>query len=396
MRRRALRPPLMSLIERYILKIAFNAFAACLIALTGVIWITQALRELDLLTGKGQTILVFLTVTGLSLPALVTVISPVALFIATIYTLNKLNGDSELIVMSAAGMAPTHLMKPFVSLAAFVCIVVGFTTIYLMPASFQELRDLVTKIRADFVANMIKEGQFTTLDNGITFHYRERAGDALLGIFMQDRREQGRAIVYLAERGQTVESDGQAYLVLEKGSVHRQEPNSRDSSIVAFERYAVDLSAFNQEGGEVVYKPRERSTTKLMFPDTSEVYYQIQEGRFRAELHDRLSSWLYPLAMMMIAFAALGDPRTTRQGRGAAVAAAIIGVVALRIAGFAASSAAVRSPTGSMAVYAVPLGSIVVSLLLILNGSLSRRLAARWSALVGMVPLPRLPRLGRA
>ena len=70
-----------------------------------VIDITQALRELDLLTGKGQTILVFLTVTGLSLPALVTVISPVALFIATIYTLNKLNSDSELIVMSAAGMA---------------------------------------------------------------------------------------------------------------------------------------------------------------------------------------------------------------------------------------------------------------------------------------------------
>ena len=35
-----------------------------------------------------------------------------------------------------------------------------------------------------------------------------RAGDALLGIFMQDRREQGRTIVYLAERGQTVEANG--------------------------------------------------------------------------------------------------------------------------------------------------------------------------------------------
>ena len=109
----------MKLIESYILKIAFNAFAACLIALTAVIWITQALKELDLLTGKGQTILVFLTVTGLSLPALITVISPVALFIAVVYTLNKLNGDSELIVMSAAGMAPTRLIKPFLSLSAF-------------------------------------------------------------------------------------------------------------------------------------------------------------------------------------------------------------------------------------------------------------------------------------
>jgi lipopolysaccharide export system permease protein len=386
----------MTLIERYILKIAFSAFAACLVALTGVIWITQALRELDLLTGKGQTLFVFLTVTGLSLPALVTVISPVALFIATLYTLNKLNSDSELIVMSAAGMPPRRLIRPFVALGAFVCCVVGMMTVYLMPASFQELRDLVTKIRADFVANLVKEGQFTTLDNGITFHYRERAGDALLGIFMQDRRDPKKTIVYLAERGQTTESNGQAYLVLEKGSVHRQQPDSRDSSIVAFERYAVDLSAFNQEDGDVVYKPRERSTTQLLFPNENEPYYQFQEGRFRAELHDRLSSWLYPLAMMMIAFAALGDPRTTRQGRGMAIAVAVVAVVALRIAGFAASSATVRTSWGIAAVYGAPLLAVGIAMLMIFHGSLMRRVGARVDALTGRLTMPRLPLPRRA
>jgi lipopolysaccharide export system permease protein len=179
--------------------------------------------------------------------------------------------------------------------------------------------------------------------------------------------------------------------------VHRQQPNSRDSSIVAFERYAVDLSAFNQDGGgDIVYKPRERSTTQLLFPDAGEPYYQFQAGRFRAELHDRLSTWLYPLAMMMIAFAALGDPRTTRQGRGIAIALAVVGVVALRIAGFAASSAAVRSPLGVVAIYGAPFAAMAVSLLLVFQGSLKRRLAAWASATVGRWPLPRLPRLGRA
>ncbi|HZA92544.1 MAG TPA: LPS export ABC transporter permease LptF, partial [Gemmatimonadales bacterium] len=302
----------MTLLERYILKITFSAFAACLLALTGVIWITQALRELDLLTGKGQTFLIFLTVTGLSLPALISVIAPVAFFLATIYTLNKLNGDSELIVMSAGGMPPGRLLRPFLALAAFVCMAVGIISIHIMPASFQEMRQLFTKIRADFVGTMAKEGQFISLENGITFHYRERQGDSLLGIFMEDLREKNKAIVYLAERGQTAEQNGTSYLVLQTGSVQRKEPNSRDSSIVAFERYAVDLSAFNKEGGEVVYKPRERSTMQLLFPDKSEPIYQEQSGRFRAELHERLSSWLYPLAMMMIAFAALGEPRTTR------------------------------------------------------------------------------------
>lgn len=377
----------MTLLERYILKIAFSAFAACLIALTGVIWITQALRELDLLTGKGQTILIFLTVTGLSLPALISVIAPVALFMATIYTLNKLNGDSELIVMSAGGMAPRRLLRPFIALATFISIVVGMISLYLMPASLQEMRMLFTRIRADFVASMAKEGQFITLDNGITFHYRERAGDALLGIFMEDQRDKAKPIVYLAERGQTVEQNGQAYLVLEKGSVQRKDPKSRDSSIVAFERYAVDLAAFNQENNEVVYKPRERSTMQLLFPDKNEHLYKAQTGRFRAELHDRFSAWLYPLAMMAIAFAALGEARTTRQGRGVAIATAIAAVVVLRVLGFAASSAVARTPMAIVAIYGVPLSGIAICLLLIFKGAKIRSLNARIrSALLALRP----------
>jgi len=319
----------------------------------------------------------FFTVTLLSLPALVTVIAPVAVFVATLYALNKLNGDSELIVMSAAGVPPGRLLRPFLLLGMCVVGLVLWMTVWLMPDSFAGLRDLLTKIRTDFVANIVKEGQFTTLDQGITFHYRERSGQALLGIFLQDRREPGKTIIYLAERGQTSEIDGQSYLVLEKGSVQRQAPNSRDSTIVGFERYAVDLSAFGQDGSNVVYKPRERSTSALLFPDKNEPYYQLQANRFRAELHDRLSAPLYPLAFMLIAFAALGDARTTRQGRGAAIAIAIAVMGLTRILGFAASSAVLRNPTAIYAVYGVPLVTMVGSLFIIMAGPRTKAVGAR-------------------
>jgi len=36
-----------------------------LVSLTGVIWITQALRGIDLMTSQGQTIITFLGVTSL-------------------------------------------------------------------------------------------------------------------------------------------------------------------------------------------------------------------------------------------------------------------------------------------------------------------------------------------
>ena len=375
-------------IERYIFRIALGAFLACLIGLTGTIWVTQALRELDLITAKGQTLLIFLFVTGLSLPTLVIVIAPMALFIAVIYALNKLNGDSELIVMSAAGMRPRAILRPFLTLALMVSFLVGFLTIVVMPASFQELRDVITRVRGDFIANVVKEGQFTALDNGITFHFRERGQNGtLLGLFIQDSREAGKTKVYLADRGNAVEVEGQSYLALEKGSVLQQQKDSRDSSILTFERYTIDLAAFAPPDSDVIYKPRERSTTQLLFPDRTEGYFMLQKGRFRAELHDRLSSWLYPLALAFIAFAALGDPRTTRQGRGVAVAGAVLAVVLLRIAGFAATSAAARSAGAVAAVYAVPLLAIALSSLVIFQGPAVRAFNARLAAsLRGLAP----------
>ena len=157
----------MSLVERYILKHATIVFLAALGALTAVIWVTQALRDFDLMTTKGQTLLVFLRATGLVVPSLVMVIAPMALFGAIIFALNRLNADSELIVMSASGVATGRLLRPFLTLTFGVTLVVGALSLWLMPWSFAELRDLIQKVRADFLARIVREGQFVTLDKEI-------------------------------------------------------------------------------------------------------------------------------------------------------------------------------------------------------------------------------------
>jgi lipopolysaccharide export system permease protein len=95
--------------------------------------------------------------------------------------------------------------------------------------------------------------------------------------------------------------------------------------------------------------------------------------------------------MVAIAFAALGDPRTTRQGRGLSIAAAVVGVIVLRIAGFAASSAVVRTPAAVVAVYGIPLLAIVISLMLILQGATLRSIRAKAGALFGRIAFPSRP-----
>lgn len=368
-------------LDRYVLKIATVASIVLLVGLTSVIWVTQALREIDLLTGKGQTIYIFFTVTLLSLPALIAGIAPVALFMATVYTLNRLNGDSELIVMNAAGIAPRRLTRPFVVLTIATAVLVAWMSLIVMPAGFRALRDLITLIRADFVANVVKEGQFVTLNSGVTFHYRERQGDALMGIFMQDRRDPAQPAIYIAERGRTVEAEGSSFLMLEKGTIQRETKKSDTTSIISFERYALNLSALSGEstggpgegdGDGTIYKPRERTTWALIRQDPNEPYYQIQAGRFRAELHNRLSAPLYPIAFMLMAFAALGEARTTRQGRALAIQSAILLVAAVRIGAYAAWTSAVRSELATAMLYILPIGAIVCSLVLIMYGQTVR------------------------
>ena len=192
----------MSRIERYVLRTATTAFLTGLVILTGVIWITQALRQIDLLTSKGQTILIFFMMTGLALPSLVGIIAPVALFAGILYTLNKLNGDSELVVMSASGVSPGRLLRPLALLSAAVFAIVAAIYIQVLPWTFGAIENLTTFVRADFISNFARPGAFSDLELGFVFHYRERTPDgALRGVFMQDRRDPAHVSTYIAEAG---------------------------------------------------------------------------------------------------------------------------------------------------------------------------------------------------
>src|SRR3954468_18943158 len=115
----------MGSIGRYIFRTTFGAFLVVLISVTTLMWITQALRNIDLMTGQGQTMLVFVGITGLIIPLLMLLIAPIALMIAVAHVLSKLGNDSELIVMNAAGMAPRQIFKPFAAVGVVVSLIVA-------------------------------------------------------------------------------------------------------------------------------------------------------------------------------------------------------------------------------------------------------------------------------
>jgi lipopolysaccharide export system permease protein len=349
-----------SSIDRYIFRTVFGAFLLILLSLTGIIWITHALREIDLITNQGQTILVFLGITGLLIPILAQVIAPIAFVIAVVYAIDKLNGDAELVVMNAAGMSPWRLFRPFLAAAVTVGVLVGFISAYLSPSLQRELRDRATRVRTDLVTNIVQPGRFLTIEGGLTFHIRERRSNGeLSGILIDDRRSPEMRSTFLAEQGSIVKKDGGTFLLLENGSIQRLEKGRFEPRIVLFERYAFDLSRFtNDVPAQLTHLPaRERYLWQLFALDPNDPLVKAQPGHFRADLHDRLLAPIYPLAFVVIAFAAIGGPRTTRQSRGFAVALAIGGVAALRLIGFACIVLSIQTRTALVVLY----GSVILA-----------------------------------
>jgi lipopolysaccharide export system permease protein len=335
----------MGSIGRYIFRTTFGVFLVVLISLTAVIWVTQALRDIDLITSEGQTILTFVGITSLIIPFLIMTIAPIALIIAVTHVLNKLSTDSEIIVMNAAGMSPWLLLRAFMSVAFVVSLMVCVISTYFAPKGLRMLRDWVTNVHAHVVSTVVQPGRLTTIQSGVTFHIRERRNNGqLFGVFLDDRRNPNERITIIAEVGELVESDNGTFLILQNGILQRQQPEERDPAMVAFDSYAFDLSQFASGPQAVNYSIRERYLWQLIFPDPNDRSYIEQPNRFRAELHDRLLGPLYPLAFVVIALTYLTAPRTTRQSRVLSIVYVIGWAALLRLVGVLSNILGVTTP----------------------------------------------------
>lgn len=357
----------MTIYSKHIFRQTLFMLLLILISLTLVVWMATALRELKLVTAQGQSFYIFLSITLLALPSLMAFIAPIALLIATLHVLNKISGDSELIVMNAGGATIWHIAKPFILLGVIVSIFLLAVNLYIQPLSLRTLKEFVVQVRTDLISKVLQAGKFSSPERGLTVHIRQRdANDNLLGLLIHDARNGEQVMSYLAERGRIVKQDGKAYLIMYNGHVQRQtpvQPNQQDNAlrILAFDQYVFDLSQFAvQRKGRQNFKPRERYMSELFDPpDVDTKYYKKNEGKLLAELHERFVSPLYPIVFVMIAVAMIGNARTTRERSNSGIFQAFGFATLAKVAGVASSNLVAKTPLALVLVYAIPIGACV-------------------------------------
>lgn len=356
----------MQIFSRYVFRQAVSSFLLVLTSLTGIVWIALALRQFNVVTSQGQDTWMLIKMTSLAVPNLMAIIAPFSFLIAALQTLNRLNTDSELIVLSAAGAKVWTVAKPLILLAFIVSCFLAFVGHIAQPWSMRLLSDYLVQVRSDLLTQVIQPGRFSSPEPDLMFHIRDRTADGeLLGLVMHDTRDKAQSQSYLAEHGSLVKQDGTAYLVMSAGHIIRRADADGPPQIVAFDKYVVDLDRFEpQNDGSGERKPRERYWSELTQPSPDSRLFKSSPGQFRSEIHERLVGPLYPIAFVFLIVAFVGQARSTRSSRMQTLVLTFLLAATCRMAGLALNNMVARDASMLIALYGVPIGAIVFSLLI--------------------------------
>ena len=353
-------------LDRYIFRQIAGPFLFFVLVFTGVIWLTQSLRVIDTVVNNGQSARVFLEFTALLLPMVLSIVLPVALFAAVLYVINRMFGDSEIIVMLAAGLSSTSLLRAVTVFGLGVMIVMYAITLYLMPTAQREMRDRIFQIRGDVAAALLREGEFLEPVRGVTVYLREagRAGE-MFGVYVQDERNPEQTVTYTAQRAVVVRDGAETRMVMFDGIAQSAEKGVVETiSILRFDQLAYDLTQLGSNSRARALKPSELYIDRLL-TITAQEGAPRPLGDYRAEAHEALSAPLYLIALPLLAVAFIVSSGFRRQGFARRIATAAIVSLGLRLLGLAAKGATSGSVALWPLMYVPPLLGILVAMLML-------------------------------
>lgn len=297
-------------ITRYVLGLLLLPTVLITFTLTSIVWLMQALRFVDFIINRGLSVGDFLYLTVLILPSLLTMILPIALLIAVVFTYHKLYSESELVVMKAAGLSRLQLARPAILAGLVVMLVTYAFTLYLLPAANRQFKDMKEFLRDNYASVLLQEEVFNHPVDGMTVFIRTR-NDAgkLEGILVHDNRDADQATTMMAETGTLIQTPSGPRFQLESGI--RQERRDGRVSWLNFDSYSLDLSYYTETKLNRTRDESERYFSEL-WDDTGLTL--VQRNEMRAEAHRRITWPWFALILSIFAVAMLTGGQFNRRG----------------------------------------------------------------------------------
>lgn len=355
--------------DRYILKLMLIFFGFFALVLVAVYWINRAVSLFETLIADGQTSLIVVEFTLLTLPLVISVVLPVAAFAATTYGTNRLSGESELVAMQAAGLSPWRMARPVLIFGIIVGLMVATLVHGLVPVARGRLAERQGQIAENITAQFLNAGVFQYPATGVTLFIRKisPAGE-LEGLFLEDARNPRSVTDYSAEKALIVKSDDGPKLIMIDGMIQSYRPSGQGArlAITRFDNMAYDLSGLLGKSQRKGRDLRDYSTMRLLSPDQALLDATGADRlRARLEAHERIAQPLLSPISAMLGFATLLIGGFSRFGVWRQIALAVAVLIFIQLLSNWAINKAGEDPEKLLLVYLPAfVGSVICILLL--------------------------------
>jgi len=348
--------------DRYLLSQLLGTFGFFALVLVAVYWVNRAVGLFDQLIGDGQTALVFVEFSLLTLPNVIRLVLPIAAFAAALAVTNRLMQESELVVMQATGFSGFRLARPVFAFGVILALMMLILVHILVPASRTAMVSRQAEISQNVTARYLTSGQFTHPSKGVTLYIREISPTGeLLDMFLADDRSSTDRVTYTAHRALFARGDSGPKLIMFDGMAQTMARSDRRLSVTRFADFTYDLAGlltgFTRPGRQM----GELSTYDLLWPSPA---IMTETGKtpeaLRLEGHSRFSEPLTAMGAPLIGFAALLLGAFSRFGLWRQIGVAIGMLIVVQGIGTVATNLSSQSPGGWMFLYASPVAALAM------------------------------------
>lgn len=284
----------------YQLLVLFGFFSLILVL---VYWVNRAVVLFDQLISDGQSALVFLEFTALTLPNVIRLVLPIGAFASAVYVTNRLISESEMVVMQSTGFSSFRLARPVVAFGLLVAMMLFVLTQFLVPMSLSRLNERTVEVSQKMAAQLLQPGIFQHPAPGVTVYIREITSNAeLLGVLIVDDRDSATSITYTAEQAFLVQRDNAPKLVMVDGQSQSLDLVANRLTVTRFANFAFDIGAFITQPSARPPGIKEMGTLALLDLGAQRV---AKSGPALFEAHNRIAQPLLCVVAALIGFATL-------------------------------------------------------------------------------------------
>lgn len=321
----------MKKLDVYIAKQIITGFLLVSLSLMAMLWLTQSLRFVEMVTDKGLPVYMFVELTSLLMPRIFSIFSPIALFVAVMFVYNRLITDSELVVMKAVGISSVVIARAAIVLGCTLALFNVFVLNYGIPAAENRFRDLEYEVKNSFTKMMLREGAFTSFKDNITVFIDKFADDgSVYGILVSDSKKAGEKVVTVAESGRLEYTDAGPKILLKRGTRQTMNKKNGQFSSMKFDDYVVDfgdISVSRKKSKGV----REWSIIDLLREADNPNVPPKQARAYRTEAHRRILAPFFNVIFALFACVGLLVSNFNRRGQGKVIMLSILAMIAVQI-----------------------------------------------------------------